>query len=128
MLLMRHDDCLFCKIIDGELPSAKVYEDDYVYAFMDISHVTEGHTLVIPKQHSPDHYGADENTAKVFLGRYPKVSTAIQLAFNNVCINILTTNNILAGQSVFHLHLHIIPPYIQNDGFNFYWKMTRDDY
>lgn len=125
---MRHDDCLFCKIIDGELPSAKVYEDDYVYAFMDISQVTEGHTLVIPKKHTPNIYETDENTAKEFFGRVPKVANAIKQAFNPVGLNILNNNDILAGQSVFHLHLHLIPRYNENDGFNFDWEMKRDDY
>src|SRR5699024_6378696 len=115
MLLMRHDDCLFCKIIYGELTSAKVYEDDYDYVFMNISQVTGVHNLVIPKKHTPNIYETDENTAKEFFGRVPKVANAIKQAFNPVGLNILNNNNILAGQSVFHLHLHLIPRYNEND-------------
>lgn len=125
---MRHDDCLFCKIIDGELPSAKVYEDKYVYAFMDISQVTEGHTLVIPKKHTKNIYETDEETAKEFFGRIPKVASAIKKAFNPVGLNILNNNDILAGQTVYHLHLHLIPRYDEHDGFGFTWQMKRDDY
>src|SRR5699024_6799317 len=128
MLLMRHDDCLFCKIIDGELPSAKVYEDEYVYAFMDISQVTEGHTLVIPKKHTPNIYETNENTDKEFFGLVSKFANYINKSFNSVGLNILNNNDILAGQSVFHLHLHLIPRYNENDGFNFDWEMKRDDY
>lgn len=125
---MKHDDCLFCKIIDGELPSAKVYEDDHVYAFMDISQVTKGHTLVIPKKHTPNIYETDENTAKEFFGRIPKVANAIKKAFNPVGLNILNNNDILAGQTVFHLHLHLIPRYDKNDGFGYHWQMNRNEY
>lgn len=128
MLIMRHEDCLFCKIIDGELPSAKVYEDEHVYAFMDISQVTEGHTLVIPKKHTINIYETDEETAKNFFGSIPKVANAIKKAFNPVGLNILNNNDILAGQTVYHLHLHLIPRYDENDGFDYKWVMNRDDY
>src|SRR5699024_12022988 len=115
-------------IFGGELTLEKVYEDDYFYAFIDISQVTEGHTLVIPKKHTPNIYETDENTAKEVCGRVPKVDNAIKQAFNPVGLNILNNNDILAGQSVFHLHLHLIPRYNENDGFNFDWEMKRDDY
>src|SRR5699024_4399853 len=128
MLLMRHDDCLFCKIIDGELPSAKVYEDDYVYAFMDISQVTEGHTLVIPKKHTPNIYETDENTAKECFVRITIVANAIKQSFNPVRLNIINNKDILAYQNVIHLHLHLSQRYNENDGLNVEWEMKRDDY
>src|SRR5690625_7511356 len=111
MLLMRHDDCLFCKIIDGELPSAKVYEDDYVYAFMDISQVTEGDTLVIPKKHTPNIYETDENTAKEFFGRVLKVANATKKAFNPVGLTFLNTNHILFVEIISFLDLYLISLY-----------------
>lgn len=125
---MRHEDCLFCKIIDGELPSAKVYEDEYVYAFMDISQITKGHTLVIPKTHTRNIYETDEKTAKKFFARIPLVANAIKKAFNPVGLNMLNNNEILAGQTVYHLHMHLIPRYDENDGFAYSWETHRDDY
>src|SRR5690625_3054384 len=123
---MRHDDCLFCKIIDGELPSAKVYEDDHVYAFMDISQVTTGHTLVIPKVHTRDIYETTPDIASELFSRVPKIARAIKEVYNPVGMNLLNNNEILAGQSVFHFHIHIIPRYGEEDGFDAKW-ITRND-
>src|SRR5690625_4060715 len=96
-LLMKHDDCLFCKIIDGELPSAKVYEDDHVYAFMDISQVTTGHTLVIPKVHTRDIYETPADVASELFARIPKIAQAIKKVYNPIGLNLLNNNEILAG-------------------------------
>src|SRR5690625_3537280 len=106
---MKHDDCLFCKIIDGDIPSAKVYEDEHVYAFLDISQVTKGHTLVIPKKHVKDIYELDEEIASTLFSRVPKIAKAIKQAYQPVGINLLNNNEIAAGQSVFHLHIHVLP-------------------
>lgn len=123
---MKHDDCLFCSIIDGKVPSAKIYEDEYVYAFLDISQVTDGHTLVVPKAHVQDIYEMPEEVANNFFSRIPKVANAIKAAYEPRGINLLNNNEIAAGQSVFHLHMHIIPRYEANEGFDIKW-VTRDD-
>jgi|SRR5690625_833953 len=123
---MKHDDCIFCKIIAGEIPSAKVYEDDDVYAFLDISQVTTGHTLVIPKTHTSDIFETPEDVAAKVFARVPKIANAIKEVYNPKGVNLLNNNGIFAGQSVYHLHIHIIPRYDDNDGFNAQWK-TRDD-
>jgi len=123
---MKHDDCIFCKIIAGEIPSAKVYEDDDVFAFLDISQVTTGHTLVIPKTHTSDIFETPEDIAAKVFARVPKIANAIKEVYNPKGINLLNNNGIFAGQSVYHLHIHIIPRYDDNDGFNAQWK-TRDD-
>lgn len=122
---MKHDDCIFCKIIAGEIPSAKVYEDDDVYAFLDISQVTTGHTLVIPKTHTSDIFETPEDVAAKVFARVPKIANAIKEVYNPKGVNLLNNNGIFAGQSVYHLHIHIIPRYDDNDGFNAQWK-TRD--
>lgn len=122
---MKHDDCIFCKIIAGEIPSAKVYEDDDVYAFLDISQVTTGHTLVIPKTHATDIFEIPEDVAAKLFARIPKISNAVKEVYNPKGVNLLNNNGIFAGQSVYHLHIHIIPRYDDNDGFNVQWK-TRD--
>lgn len=123
---MKHDDCLFCKIIAGEIPSAKVYEDENVYAFLDISQVTTGHTLVIPKVHTVDIYEMDENVASKIFTSVPKIARAMKTAFKPAGLNILNNNEVAAGQSVFHFHLHLIPRYNKEDGFNAKW-ITRND-
>ena len=126
---MKHDDCLFCKIIDGELPSAKVYEDDHVYAFMDISQVTTGHTLVIPKVHTRDIYETPAEVASELFSRVPKIAQAIKKVYNPAGMNLLNNNEIMAGQSVFHLHIHIIPRYgDDNDGFDIKWVTHNDEF
>lgn len=123
---MRHDDCLFCKIIDGEIPSAKVYEDDHVYAFMDISQVTTGHTLVIPKIHTQNIYETSSEVAGELFARVPKIAQAIKDVYRPLGMNLLNNNEIIAGQSVFHFHIHLIPRYGEDDGFDAKW-ITRND-
>lgn len=125
---MRHDDCLFCKIIDGELPSAKVYEDEHVYAFMDLSQVTTGHTLIIPKVHTRDIYETPDDVASELFARVPKIANAIKKAYDPVGMNLLNNNEILAGQSVFHFHIHLIPRYDEDDGFDVKWTTRNDEF
>ncbi|WP_226576746.1 HIT family protein [Halobacillus litoralis] len=122
------ESCIFCKIIDGEIPSAKVYEDDEVYAFLDISQVTKGHTLVIPKQHSKDIYHTDPVTAEKLFSKVPKIANAIKQTYAPIGLNILNNNEESAGQSVFHLHIHLIPRYGNEDGFDAKWEVHSDDY
>lgn len=123
---MKHDDCLFCKIVAGDIPAAKVYEDEHVLAFMDISQVTTGHTLIIPKVHTKDIYDTPEDVASELFKRVPKISRAIKKAFNPAGINLLNNNEAPAGQSVFHLHIHLIPRYEDEGGFDLKW-ITRND-
>src|SRR5690625_7470057 len=106
---MEHDDCLFCKIIKGEIPSAKVYEDDHVYAFLDISQVSKGHTLVIPKTHSRNIYDTPPEVSQELFARIPKISQAIKVAYKPAGMNIRVNNEAPAGQTVFHLHIHHLP-------------------
>lgn len=121
-------NCIFCKIIAGEIPSAKVYEDEEVYAFLDISQVTKGHTLVIPKAHVKDIYETSDEIASQLFARVPKIAQAIEKSFNPKGINILSNTGEAAGQSVFHLHLHLIPRYDETDGFSQNWVTHNDDY
>src|SRR5690625_4703883 len=125
---MLHDDCLFCKIISGDIPSAKVYEDQHVYAFMDISQVTTGHTLIIPKVHTKNIYDTPANVASKLFENVPKIARAIKKAYNPVGINLLNNNEAPAGQSVFHLHLHLLPRYGRNDGFDAKWITRNNDF
>ncbi|WP_067840190.1 HIT family protein [Amphibacillus sediminis] len=121
-------NCLFCNIIQGNIPAAKVYEDEDVFAFLDISQVTKGHTLVIPKTHTENIYQTSEDVASQVFARVPRIANAIKQAFHPAGINILSNTGEAAGQSVFHLHIHLIPRYDHTDGFNAKWVTHNDDY
>lgn len=111
-------DCIFCKIIAGEIPSTTVYEDDVVKAFLDITQVTPGHTLVIPKKHVPDIFAYDEDLASQVFARIPKIARAIKAANPDVAgLNLVNNNGEVAYQSVFHSHFHLIPRFSKEDGF-----------
>ncbi|QTM98624.1 HIT domain-containing protein [Sediminibacillus dalangtanensis] len=126
---MSHtEDCIFCKIAAGEIPSAKVYEDEHVYAFLDLSQVTKGHTLIIPKKHAKNIYETPPEVAQELFKRVPKVANAIKEAFQPVGLNLLNNNEEPAGQSVFHLHIHLIPRYGKGDGFDAIWKTNANAY
>ncbi|MFC4619091.1 HIT family protein [Camelliibacillus cellulosilyticus] len=126
---MAHDaDCIFCKIIKGDLPSAKVYEDDNVYAFLDISQVTKGHTLVIPKDHHPNVFELPPETAAKLFSVVPKIAQAVRDAYQPLGLNLLNNNGKIADQSVFHFHLHIIPRYGKGDGYGAVWHPHQSQY
>ncbi|HFZ5632755.1 TPA: HIT family protein [Staphylococcus aureus] len=120
-------ETIFGKILTGEIPSFKVYEDDYVYAFLDISQVTKGHTLLIPKKASANIFETDEETMKHIGAALPKVANAIKRAFNPDSLNIIQNNGEFADQSVFHIHFHLIPRYENDiDGFGYKWETHED--
>ncbi len=110
------DNCIFCKIISGEIPSSKVYEDDKVLAFLDISQATKGHTLVIPKEHVRNILEMSAETAETVFSRVPKIARAVQKATAAIGMNILNNNEEVAGQTVFHAHIHLVPRYGADDG------------
>lgn len=120
---MTHDaDCVFCKIVEGEIPSAKVYEDDDVYAFLDLGQVTKGHTLVIPKDHQKNVYELKPETAQKVFAAVPKIARSIKDQFQPIGMNLLNNNEKPASQSVFHFHVHLIPRYGSGDGFSMKWE------
>lgn len=125
---MVHEDCIFCKIIDGDIPSAKVYEDDQVYAFLDISQVTKGHTLVIPKTHNKNIYETPPEVASELFARIPKIANAIKKNYQPIGMNLLNNNEKPADQSVLHLHIHIIPRYGDGDGYSSKWEVHAEEY
>lgn len=121
-------DCIFCKIINGDIPAAKVFENEHVLAFLDISQVTKGHTLIIPKVHQENVYELTPEVAANVFEVAPKIANAIKAAYNPVGLNILNNNGEKAGQSVFHFHMHLIPRYGEGDGFGAVWKSNQSDY
>lgn len=123
------ENCIFCKIINKEIPSYPVYEDDVVYAFLDITQTTKGHTLVIPKQHVADIFEYDETLAGELFSRIPKIARAIEQAFPECQgLNIVNNNRELAYQSVFHSHIHLIPRYSKEDDFSLTFNDNSQKY
>lgn len=121
-------DCIFCKIVNGEIPSAKVFENEHVLAFMDISQVTKGHTLVIPKVHKENVYELTPEIARNLYEVVHTIANALKAEFNPLGLNTINNNGELAGQTVFHFHLHLIPRYGKGDGLGVVWKNNQSDY
>lgn len=121
-------DCLFCKIVNGEIPAAKVYEDDDVLAFLDIAQVTKGHTLVIPKQHFENMYDLPSEAAAKLFAVVPNIANALKQQFQPVGMNLLNNTGKDAGQQIFHIHLHLVPRYGKGDGFGAVWKSHEAEY
>lgn len=112
--------CIFCKLVAGEIPAARVYEDELTLAFMDIGQVTPGHVLVATKRHAsnlleitPEEAGAVARTAQ-------RMAVAIRHAFDPPGLTVLQANGVEGGQTVFHFHLHVVPRHV-GDGVDFSW-------
>ena len=103
------NDCVFCAIAAGEIPSFKIYEDDSVLAFLDINPFSEGHTLVIPKEHYKNLLEVPPAVLAVLLERVQKVSSHIAATLPCEGFKILQNNGAVAGQTVNHIHFHIVP-------------------
>lgn len=103
------NDCIFCAIAAGEIPSFKVYEDDEVLAYLDINPFAKGHTLVIPKQHSKGLLDTDDATLATIIARVKKVAAHLKEKLGCDGFNIVQNNGEAAGQTVHHLHFHIVP-------------------
>jgi histidine triad (HIT) family protein len=117
------DDCVFCKIIDGQLPSMKIDEDDSTLTFMDIHPLTSGHCLVVPKRHAATIFEADVHDLEATMVAAKRVALAIQEALRPDGLNVLQANGAAAFQSVPHFHLHLIPRWA-DDGKGFDWKVV----
>ena len=106
---MGADDCLFCKMVAGKIPVTKIYEDEVVLSFLDIGPISDGHTLVIPKQHFEKlHECPAELLGQVFT-RIGKIAGAVAAAMDSDGYNLLCNNGRAAGQLIEHLHFHIVP-------------------
>ena len=111
--------CIFCDIIDGKIPSSKVYEDDNTLSFLDLSQTTYGHTLVIPKKHYDNVLQMRADEFAELMKTVQKVAKKLQEKLNYKGVNILINTNEEAGQTVKHAHVHIIPRYDVNDTVKF---------
>ncbi|MET3558234.1 histidine triad (HIT) family protein [Streptococcus rupicaprae] len=121
-------DCIFCKIVSGQIPSSKVYEDDQVLAFLDITQVTPGHTLVIPKTHVADIFDMDSDTAGLVFARIPKIASQLKEKLGAKGLNIINNNGEAAGQTVFHSHIHLLPRLDKEDGLAIQFETHEPDF
>ena len=114
------NDCIFCKILAGELPSVQVYADDAVVAFLDIAPVVHGHTLIIPRGHYPTLFEVPPELAAPLLAATQRVGAALMRALQAEGVNVMQNNFSAAGQMVFHAHWHVIPRF-SGDGLSL-WR------
>lgn len=114
------NDCLFCKIINGEIPSSKVYEDNEIIAFLDIMPTNPGHTLVVPKKHGKDIFEIDEDLLGKLAIAVKKIAKAVMQATKATSFNLILNNGATAGQVIPHFHFHIVPRH-EKDGYH-HWK------
>ncbi len=109
------NDCVFCKIVAGQIPSFRVYEDADTMAFLDINPVTRGHTLVIPRMHCDPIYETPPEILQKVILAVRKIARAQMTALKADAINLTQANGVLAGQCVPHLHFHVIPRYASDN-------------
>ena len=112
---MNKDDCIFCKIANGEIPSATVYEDSICRVILDVNPANKGHALIIPKEHFDNIYSMDAETAAKIFTIATEVAKAQKAELNPDGLNILQNNGEAAGQTVFHFHMHLVPRYIKDN-------------
>ena len=117
-------DCVFCRIVAGQIPSTKVYEDEHTLAFMDIGQVNPGHVLVTAKKHAANLYELDEEQAEAVARACLKVSKAIQETFEPEGLSVYQANGKAAGQTVFHYHVHLLPRHA-GDGMELTWPVKN---
>ena len=124
--MSRDPDCVFCKIVTGEIPSFTLFEDEATLAFMDINPANEGHALVIPKEHAVDLYSiSDEALARTLLTA-KKVAAAVARTLNPDGLNLVQCNGPAAAQSVMHFHVHVLPR-VKDDGLAMNWGLKLGD-
>lgn len=126
-------DCLFCKLIAGDIPASVVYEDELTLAFMDIGQVNPGHVLVATRRHATDLLELTEDEAAAAMQTAHRVAGAVKAAFNPPGMMLLQTNGVEGDQTVFHFHIHVLPRHA-GDGVALAWpgkhpsRMTIEAY
>lgn len=118
---MRKEDCIFCKIANGEIPSKSLYEDDDFRVILDLGPATKGHALILPKEHYANLYELPEDTAAGAIKLAKTLVAKITEKLHADGFNLVQNNGEAAGQTVMHFHLHLIPRY-KNDGQHILWR------
>lgn len=112
---MKDNNCIFCKIANGEIPSRTLYEDEDFRVILDLGPATKGHALILPKEHAANLFELPEETAGKAMILAKKMATQMKEKLQCDGFNLIQNNGEVAGQSVFHFHMHLIPRY-ENDG------------
>lgn len=121
--------CVFCQIISGDIPAFTVYEDEYVKAFLDISQTTKGHTLIVPKVHSDSLLEIEnEKIEQALFSAVRTVSSILLKALKCEGFNVVSNIREVAGQTVSHTHIHVIPRYGKQDGFQQLYTVNEVDF
>lgn len=119
---MKDENCIFCKLANGEIPTATLYEDDDFRVILDASPASKGHALILPKEHFRNLYELDDETASKVLVLAKKMITELTEVLGCDGYNIVQNNGETAGQTVFHFHMHLIPRY-KDDQVGLGWPM-----
>ena len=120
---MKDENCIFCKLANGDIPTATVYEDEYLRAIMDAAPANKGHIIILPKSHAADIYELnDEYVSRAFV-LAKKLAVALKKLTGCDGVNILQNNGEAAGQTVFHFHVHVIPRF-KDDDCTIVWRPT----
>ena len=117
---MKKDDCIFCKLANGIIPTNSIYEDEDFNVILDMAPAAKGHALILPKEHADNLYELPEETAAKVLVLEKKLAKYMTEKLNCDGFNVVQNNGTVAGQTVFHFHMHLIPRY-ENDGQNINW-------
>lgn len=117
-------DCVFCKIVAGQIPSTKVHEDEHTLAFMDLGQVNPGHVLVAVKRHAANLFELDDTQAAAVARSCTRVAKAIRDAFAPAGLSVYQANGKAAGQTVFHYHVHLLPRH-EADGMELTWPVKN---
>lgn len=123
---MKKEDCIFCKIANGEIPSGTLYEDEGFRVILDLGPATRGHALILPKEHAADLFELPEETAAAAMMLAKKMALKLRDKLGCDGLNVVQNNGEAAGQTVSHFHMHLIPRY-RGDGQNINWTPTKPD-
>lgn len=121
---MKNNDCIFCKLANGDIPTATLYEDEDFRVILDANPASKGHALILPKEHYADLYELDDEVAAKVMVLAKKMVTKLRDVLGCDGCNIVQNNGECAGQTVFHYHLHLIPRY-EGDDVGIGWKLNE---
>lgn len=123
---MKKDDCIFCKLANGIIPTNSIYEDEEFKVILDAAPATRGHALILPKEHADNLYELPDETAEKVLVLAKKLAKKMTEKLGCDGLNLVQNNGTVAGQTVFHFHMHMIPRY-KEDGQEIAWQPTQPD-
>ena len=124
--MSRDPDCVFCKIVAGEIPAFTLFEDEATLAFMDINPASEGHVLIIPKEHASDLYSVSDGALARTAATAKRVAAAVTHTLNPDGLNLVQCNGAAAAQSVMHFHVHVLPR-VKDDRLAMNWGLKLGD-